>query len=164
MVNFQGDGRAIFKVFIGAIFALALIAVIANSISTQTTTDAAINVTVTAPEINETLDLTGRTLILGGDIINATNNTLTSLGMILQTGVGTSGLQSVQLILNDTAVGFNGTSVNVSYTYQPDGYLDNSGARSIAFVTLIFSALAIMVFVIVIFIKDGSLGNLIRGS
>ena len=61
MANFQGDGKAIFQVFIGAIITLTLIAVIGTSIAGQITT-AANSDNVTAPAVNGTLDLIGRTL------------------------------------------------------------------------------------------------------
>lgn len=163
MENFQGDSRAVFKVFIGAIIALSFMLVIGDSIFTQTNTATQGNITVTAPAINATTDLTGRTLINSINVLNATDNT-TAIGVSLQTGIGTDGLNSVQITVNDTASAFVGASIRIAYTYEPDGYLSNSGTRAIAVLILIFGALAIMVFVIVIFIKDGSLGKMMRGS
>ncbi len=164
MANFQGDQSAIFKVFVGTIITVTFLIVIANAVFTQTNTSVATNVTVTAPAVNATLDLTGRSLISETDVSEASNASNTSNGMFLQTRVGTDGLLSVQLTLNDTASAFAGVSVNVSYTYQPEGYLADSGARAIATLILIFGALAILVFVIVIFIKEGSMGKLIGRS
>ncbi len=165
MANFQGDGKAIFQVFIGAIIAIVIIGIVGTAIVGQTSTSSATNVTVTAPAVNATLDLNGRTLILQNDVSEASNASNTSVGLLLQTAISsTTGLQTVQLTLNDTAVAFAGASVNVSYTFDPDGYLSNSGARAIALLILIFGALGIMVFVIVVFIKEGSLGKLMGRS
>lgn len=160
MANFQGDGKAIFKVFIGAIITIAIISIVATSIVGQTTIGTH-SENVTAPAINGTLDLRGRSLVSQTLVAEALNVTNTSAGIFLQTATGSDGLRTVQLTLNDTAGIFAATLVNVTYTFQPDGYLSNSGARAIALLILIFGALAIMVFVVVIFIKDGSMGRLI---
>ncbi len=164
MTSFKMDGKAILIVFIGAIIAVTFLQTIGDSVFAQTNTATVTNVTVTAPAINATLDLTGRTLIGTGTIVNITNESSTSNGLIIQTGIGTSGLESVQLTLNDTASGFVGTLVNVSYNYEPDGYLQESSTRSVALLIIIFGALGILIFVIIVLIKEGSLGKLIRGE
>ncbi len=168
MVNLQSDGKAIFQVFIGTIIALVFIAVIGDSIFSQTNTLTQGNVTVTGPAINATTDLNGRTLLTVTNILNATsNNTIFGNasvgGVILQTGTGTGGINSVQIFINDTGTAFVGTSIRVAYTYEPEGYLSNSGTRAIALLITIFAALAIMVFVVVVFMKEGSMGKLIGG-
>ena len=66
------------------------------------------------------------------------------------------------MTVNDTASDFAGTSVNVTYNFRPDGYLNNSGARSVSLLIIIFAALALMVFVVAIFIKHGSMGSLMN--
>lgn len=164
MVNFQGDSKAIFKVFIGAIIAVTFMIVIGDAIFPQTNIATQGNTTVTAPAINATTDLTGRTLVSSINVLNATSNVTITSGVLLQTGIGTNGLNSVQITVNDTATAFAGESIRIAYTYQPDGYLDNSGARAIALLVLIFGSLSIMVFVVVMFIKEGSLGKLMGRS
>lgn len=164
MGSLQGDGSAILKVFIGAIIALTFIISIADSTFDQTNTLEQVNTTVTIPAINATTDLGGRTLIIANNVLNATDNATITTGVSLQTGVGTNGLQTVQITTNDTATGFVGTTARISYTYQPDGYLSNGGARSITGLIIIFSAVAIFVFVVVVFIKNGSLGKLMGRS
>ncbi len=164
MTSFKMDGKALLIVFIGAIIAVTFLQTIGDSVFAQTNTATVINVTVTAPAINATLDLTGRTLIGTGTIVNASNASSTSNGLIIQTGRGSSGLESVQLTLNDTASDFAGTLVNVSYNYEPDGYLQEGSTRSIAILIVLFGALAILIFVIIVLIKDGSLGKLMRGE
>ncbi len=163
MVSFNTDGKAIFIVFIGAIVALALIATIFQSTSEQTTTIAANNITVTAAAVNTTLDLTGRELISEITIVNSSNGTqsFAGAGASLQTGIGSNGLLSVQLILNDTAAGVAGEDVDISYTANPDGYISDAGARSVTLLIGLFAALAILVFVLVVLIKEGSLGKLV---
>lgn len=163
MANFQGDGKAIFKVFIGAIFALAIIGIIGTAVVGQTSTGTN-NQNVTAPAVNGTLDVNGRELITSTIVSEAGNASNVSVGLFLQTATGSNGLRTVQLVVNDTGAAFAGATVNMQYTFNPDGYLSNSGARAITLLILIFAALGIMVFVIVIFIKDGSMGRLIGRS
>ena len=47
---------------------------------------------------------------------------------------------------------------------NPDGYIGNAGGRSIAALITILSALAIVVFVIVVLFKFGSIEGLINRS
>lgn len=164
MVNIKSDGKAILAVFIGSIIAITFMISIGDSIFVQTNEVTVVNTTVTAPAVNATLDLLGRTLVSQTAVTEASNVSNVSSGLFLQTGTATNGLQTVQLVVNDTAGQFSGTSVNVSYVMQPDGYLAQAGARSIAALILIFGSLAIMIFVIVVFIKDGSLGEMMRSK
>lgn len=164
MVSLQSDGKAIFKVVIGALIAIAMLSVIATQVFVETNTLGVINGTVTAPAVNATLDLTGRALVGDGVVLNATNSSgadQTTLGVFVQTGTGDNGLRSVQLFVNDTGAAFAAQSVNITYTYEPDGYLPLLSSRSVANLIVIFGALGILIFVIVVFIKDGSLGKLI---
>ncbi|KKL59488.1 hypothetical protein LCGC14_2214870 [marine sediment metagenome] len=137
---------------------------IGDQINLETNTFPATNVTVTVPAVNATTDITGRELITEIEIVNASSlgNNTAVVGLFLQTGTGTNGLLSVQLAANDTASGIVGVSVNTSYTYNPDGYVSDSGGRAITLLILIFAALAILVFVVVVFIKQGSMGELMR--
>lgn len=152
----------IFGIFLAALLGAVLLGTISDGTIFPTTTLSNTNETVTAPAVNATLDLTGRTLIFGLEVYNSTNVTpITVPGGILQTGVGTNGLQSVQLTLNDTAAAYAGQPVNVSYTYQPDGYLQNSGARSLTLLIVIISALAVVV-VVIVYLFRGSLAQMMR--
>lgn len=166
MGNFDTDGKAIFMVFVGAIIALVLIFVIADQVNLTTTTIEEVNTTVTANAPNVTLDVRGRQLISSINIFNTTNisqNLGERFGASLQTGISTtSGLLSVQLVFNDTGVNFEGEEVNVSYTANPDGYISDSGGRSVTKLILIFAALAILIFTVVVFIQFGFLGELLR--
>lgn len=164
MASLKGDMKVFFAIFIGSLIAIVFLASISDSIFTQTNTFDRFNETVTAPAVNGTLDLTGRELVGTGIAKNATNITgsdLTNLGVFVQSGTGSNGLLTVQLTLNDTGVAFAAKSINVSYEYNPDGYLSNSGARSIATVSLIIFALAILMFVIMRFMKEGSMRDIV---
>jgi hypothetical protein len=150
---------AVLMIFIGAIIATTFIASIATQVNLETNQFTIHNDTVTVPSTaNTTLDLTGRELVTAIGIWNATESILNnasimgSNGTDLQTGWTSGGLRTVQLITNDTAVntGFIGKTVNVSYIYLPDGYVSDSGARSVTTLITLISALAIVVYIIVI--------------
>jgi hypothetical protein len=165
---FKSDGTAIFAVFIGAIITLVLIGIIADQVTDRTRLATINNATITVPATaNTTLELTGRDLVSRISITNRTNITsdLLNEGLALEDGIGSNGLKTVRLRTNDSAsvFGYLGAAVNVSYTYNPEGSVrDNSGAASITLLITMFSALAIMIFTIVVFVKSGSMGNLIR--
>lgn len=164
MSSLKSDGKTLLIIFIGAIIAATLIASIADQVVGVTTTITVTNATVTAAVVNTTLDVRGRTLLTTVNIINASNetDTLIDLGGSLQTGTGSNGLRSVQLILNDTASDFAGEDVNISYTADPDGYIPTASGRSITILITLFAALATLIFVIVVLLKHGSMGDLIK--
>ncbi len=164
MGNFNTDGKAIFMIFIGVIITITLLAVIADSTFGVTNIITKTNITVTAAAVNVTLDIPGRELISTIEIYNSSNTTQTLIGQggSLQTGVGSDGLLSVQLLLNDSAASFAGEDLNLSYTANPNGYISDGGGRSVTNLIIVFAALAILIFIIVVLIKFGSLGELIK--
>lgn len=160
MASFTGDGKAIFMVFVGAIIVAVFLGSIGDSIFSQTNTISLENSTVTGPAVNGTLDLTGRALVGAAVITNATDGALANGTFIETVTSATTGLRTVQLGINDTGIANAAQSLNVSYTYEPDGYVSTSGGRGIVRLILIIGSLALVIFVIVVFIKDGSLGKL----
>ena len=169
MVSFSTDGKAIFIIFVGAIATIILLGAIADQIFAEVNTITITNVTITAAAENTTLDVTGRDLLTVVEIYNSTNISQSYIGngTNLQSGTSTTtALRSVQFIVNATGAGpsIAGTTVNISYTANPDGYISDLGSRSIANLIPIFSALAILIFLLVVLIKEGTLGKLIRGS
>lgn len=159
--SLKGDGMAIFTIFIGAIIALVFITSFSDNIFTQTNTATAVNSSVTVSAINVSLAVAGRELNTVTEISNATFIGLQTRGLTLATGI-IGGDQTVTLTANDTASALVGTDVNLSYDYNPDGYIDNAGGRSVTLLILIISALAIVVFVIVVMFKFGSINNLVN--
>lgn len=158
--SLKGDGKMIFTIFIGAIIAVVFLASIGNSVFEQTNTGTATNVSFTGAAINTSLALEGRELIVGTSVINGTNITLISGGVILATGT-VNGVQTVTVTINDTATALVGTLMNATYTFNPDGYLSDSGSRSITNLIVLFGALAILVFLVVVLFKEGSFAELI---
>ncbi len=170
MVNsLQGDGKAIFTVFIGAIIAVVFLASIANSVFDQSTTFTNANETVTALAVNTSLSLVGRELTDSPSATtwNATNESdatnQQNNGITLSTAT-VNGIRTVVLTLNDTAEDFVGDTINVSYIYEPDGYLERAVDRNIVGLITLFGALGALVFVLVVFIMNGSLGRLMGRS
>lgn len=159
----KGDGKAIFTFFVGAIIATVFLASFADSIFTQTTTFTETNTSVTVLAINTSLSMVGRDLNTATAVSNTTFDDLIERGLIIDDGLVDSVL-TVRLTANDSASALVGTVVNVTYDYNPDGYISIAGGRSIALLILIISSLAILIFAVVVFIKDGSLGEFMRNS
>ena len=123
---------------------------------------------MSSPAVNVSLVLLGRELTDTSIklIYNATNATaveISDIGAILSTKT-INGVRTVVLTLNDTASTYaaQGQTLNVSYNYEPDGYLERAVDRNIVGLITLFGALATMVFVFVVFIQFGSLGNLMN--
>ncbi len=162
--SFRMDGKAIFMIFLGAIITATLITSIADQVFTETNTISVNNLTVTlSGSANGTTDIQGRELNLQREIYNATgtNDSFAGIpeGVSMRTATGSNGLLSVQLLINDTGIdaGHASTTINVSYDANPDGYVGNTtGGVSITNLIVLFSALAILVFVVVVIFKVGS--------
>lgn len=164
MVNsLKGDGKAIFTFFVGAIIATVFLASFSDNIFTQTNTATQTNLTVTVLAINTSLAVAGRDLNTVTEISNLTFIGLQTRGLNLDDGLVNS-VKTVRLTANDTASDLVGSEVNLTYDYNPDGFIDSAGGRSITSLILIISSLAILVFAVVVFIKDGSLGALINNK
>lgn len=166
MANFKGDGKAILLGFVGAIATLVLIGTIATQINLETNTFRVENQTITLGAVNVSVELTGRSLVAGTQRVQ--NESAEAIIDYHENGVNvetitsaTSGLRTVAITVNDTNASIASQVINVSYEYQPDGYIPTAAGRSITSLIILFAALAIVIFVIVMFIRDGSLGKLI---
>ncbi|KKN65945.1 hypothetical protein LCGC14_0476480 [marine sediment metagenome] len=161
---FNSDGKAIIAVFVGVIIAAVLLTSISDSIFNQTNTFTLTNESVVVGAVNVSVATTGRDLVGVGLVTNSTNASQGQFtGLIISDGL-ISGSKTIFITANDTATDQVGETVNVSYTYNPDGYLTDSGTRSIATLIILFGALAALIFTIVVFIKNGSLGEIMRGT
>ncbi len=160
------DFFVLITIFIGVIVAATFMGPISDAVFAQTNTFNVVNGTFTTPTAgNATVDLTGRELVGSATIINATGDgtvLTTAANFTVLTGTGTNGLRTVQILLNDTWAGIWASSpVNITYEYIPDGYVADSGGRSVTRLITLFAALALVVFVIVMLFK-GKMGELIR--
>lgn len=161
---FEGDGKAIVTIFVGAIIAIVLLGSIADSIFNQTNTfDVA----------NETLASTnGTTLLLlpelqgkfvnnivvynGSDTIILTAGNFTIFNKHIN---ASNGVETVKINVTTQPI-YQGEAWNISYTNQPNGYLERSSDRAITLLITIFASLGILIFVVVILIMNGTLGRL----
>ena len=152
------DVKVFFMIFIGVIFAIALLVPAADTIFNSTNTFNNTNETVTAPAINETLTLTGRSLTGATPVVrNSTGINLQNEGVFVTDGI-INGVQTVFLSTNDTGSGNAGNDVNVTYFFVPDGFVSGAGGLLLGLVIL-FGTLAILVFVVTIVMKEGSMKN-----
>ncbi len=162
MASLKSDGKMVFMIFVGAIITVVFLGVIANSIFAQTNTITVTNETQTAAAVNSSITLTGRANISAITIINATNNTLDWTANFTVSSTDDDGDLGIFLFTRDvTGAGFAGESINVSYSYEPFGYLQDSGSRSVTNLIVIFGALAIVIFIVVIIFKFGSIREML---
>ena len=139
----------ILMVFIGIIVALALYTGgIAPAVGVSTTIPSMVgNQTVTAGASGACVELANGQRAISGYQLNATNNSYVISGnFTYNQRIGADGL--IASALCTIAIAGNtyaNSSVNVSYTYEPDGYMSDSGSRSIFAIIAVFVALAIAV-------------------
>ncbi len=179
----QKEAGLLLIIFIGAIITIAFISQIGTDISRQTSQISSINETldITASQngtdgidgvdasgaelsvVNDR-DATGNFPISGFSMRN--NNTGATIDAANYTVDLVQG--NLTLLPNDY---WNNTPQNgianvlVDYTYKHADFVDDSGSRNIISLILIFAALAILIFVIVILFTPGSSFNrLLRGG
>lgn len=130
-----------FVVFISVIVGLSLMGVIANNTNQVTSTAYLGNYTVTAGAVNASVNVIGQTALANIVITNRSDGAVISTTHISNDIV--NGQAVVRMRLNDTLKAYAGQGVNVSYTYEPTGYLRDSGSRAVTSLILIFFCLAI---------------------
>ena len=159
----KSDGKMILMLFIGVIIAVALYSVVADSVASGTVvSNTFTNVTVTAPAVNTSLALNGRDLVGTGNVWNLTKviSSTTTDNLTIREEIGSDGQKSVVLHTFVNSSGFAGEEVNVTYTSVPDGAVTGS-SRAIFLLVIIFGAIAIMVFAVVMLFR-GSFAELLK--
>tara|TARA_Y100000310_G_C20584918_1_gene764884 strand:- start:762 stop:1265 length:504 start_codon:yes stop_codon:yes gene_type:complete len=139
--------------FIGIIVGVTLFITVAQTVGDSTNSivagvGAQANVSITGPADGVTIDLTGQDLLSTPAVSNETDGTIGAGNYTIAEGVSeTTGVKSIQY----TAIGseYATEPLNITYTYGPDGYIENSAGRSIALLIPIFAALAIAVLALV---------------
>jgi len=162
--SFESDGKAILLTFIGVIITVVMLLVVANQVYSTTNSFTATNLTVTAPADGEQLNLPGRELVGSVVCANGSNGGNGDCsGNYTFTDVISNGIKTIQM--NTTVDGVNsgyaGIDVNLTYTYHPDGYLSSGSSRAVTSLTVLFGAIAIVIFVLVMFVSSGTLGKII---
>ena len=142
--------------FVGIIVGLALFLAVAQTIGpvTSTTTyNSSVNGAYTSAVSGSKIDLIGQELISVTLVQNATD-VLPATNYTTGEHVSTStGVKSIYFQTDDAEI--ESATFNITYVYGADGYLDNSGARSIALIIPIFAALAIAVVALVPSLRSG---------
>ena len=161
MVKLNTDVKVFFGIFIGVILAVVLLGSAADTVFNSTNTFNQSNVSVTAPAINGTLVLTGRSLTGATPIVrNATNIELQNAGVFVTDGL-INGVQTVFLQVNDSGFPNNVSSVNVTYLFVPDGFVPGTGGTLLTLVVL-FGSLGVLLFVVLKVMKEGSMKNFVE--
>lgn len=140
----------IIMLFIGIIVALTLLVPIFDTQAQMTETVDSRNVTYTAPAANGTIDLgTAQELIT---LIGVTNH---SSGAAIPTwnyniaeGISATTNKKVVQYTSATNATYVGDQVNISMVYGAEGYNTDSGSRSVGRMIGLFSALALLTFVL----------------
>ena len=151
----EGNINVLIMIFVGVIVALVLYQAAAGFIGQTTNTATMINGTYTMPAVGSTTDLVGQELLdtplvqnrSGSNVVPTTNYT------IAETVSRVDGLKRISITtLNGP---WASRSVNISYGYGPEGYIDDSGGRAIMPLILILGAIAIAIFVLVPTFRNG---------
>jgi len=148
----------IITIFIGVLVGLVLLpttaqyvgitsnTIVQNSTSGQGTT-------YTAPtwaEGGTTIDLVGQELLSTPIVRNSTTDGIVfaAANYTIAEGISaTTGLKSIQFTSNNASL--DGLTLNISYEYGADGYIDNGGGRAIAGLIPLFFALAIALIMLI---------------
>jgi len=152
----QMAGVGVFiMLFVGVIVALAIFngGITSNVGSAVNTIDVPITTQVTFPTNSTELVLNGKS-VSSVVVINGSQTVGSGNYSITNNDISASGVLQSTII----AVGaspYQGANVNISYTYEPLGYVSDSGSRAIVSLIIIFSALAIAGFVINKIYEDG---------
>ncbi len=167
MGTIKGDGITLIMIFVGVTIAVVFLGSIADQAFLETNSITISNSTVTPSTTgNGTLDLTGREFLSGALVTNSTTGQVMSVqNFSINTTTGASGLLTVTLTTYDqglTNPGNTSGSMNVSYVANPDGFLGGASSN-IILLTIILAALAIVIFTIVMLLKnDTSFSRLVK--
>lgn len=108
------------------------------------------------------IDLTGQELITLTSVINGsgaavdcTANFTIAEGVSPRTGTKRIIMQNTSLGTQACGNGGAASKINLTYTYGPEGYIDDAGGRAIAPLILIFFALAIAVVALIPSLRSG---------
>jgi len=157
-MNKQGqiNVQMMMGIFITILVALVLIVPIAQYVGSTTYTESAVNTTYTAGAEGVAVDLAGQELLNTPVVTNASDGTLVdSNNYTIDEGVSaTTGLKTIRYTSAAGSWNQNQT-VNITYQYGDDGYIESSGGRSIASLIVLFSCLAVGVVALWPTLKSG---------
>lgn len=139
--------------FLGILVALILYQGTFGFISQSTNSVVGVNRTYTMPATGSTTDLYGQELLSAGVVTNASGFLVPTTNYTLFERV--SPVDGVKRVAITSLGGLYSTkSINVSYDYGQEGYIEDGGSRSIAGLIVVMSALAILVYAIGMVLKE----------
>lgn len=141
--------------FIGILVSLILYQGTVPFIGQTTLTSSSINRTYTMPNNAVKIDLIGQELLSTPIVTNSTSGAVvpTTNYTIAERVSTVDGLKRIALTGANGL--YNGRSVNVSYDYGAEGYIDDAAGRSVTGLIAIMSVLAIVIFAISLAIRKG---------
>jgi hypothetical protein len=142
-----GMMSALLVVFVGVVAALALYSATLPFIGQTTLTSNLVNRTFTAPASGATIDLVGQELLGDPIVTNATSGALvpTTNYTISEARSTVDGLKRITYTTATNGL-YNSRSVNISYNFGPEGYIDSGGGRAMTNLIVILAAMAIGIF------------------
>lgn len=117
---------------------------IAPNVGTLTQTTSVANQTYTLPAAGSSIFIAGQKLIGSAVALNASNSSqVVAASNYTVTQDTTSGV--LRLKLTSVAGPYATKNINLSYSFEPEGYISDAGARSVTQLIGIMTALAIVV-------------------
>lgn len=143
------------SLFIAVLVGLVLIPAVGVFTGQATNTNTNSNETITAPDVNVTIDITGQSLLNTAIVFNGSSQVqLASSDFRIDEGVSTNtGLLSIQY--TSLSAPFANRTVNLTYDFGADGFVDNAGARSLVGLIILFMALSIAIIALSPIMKNG---------
>jgi hypothetical protein len=132
---------AIMVVFITAIVGVVLFQTVAQEVGSTTNTIVQPNLTFTAPANGDRVDIAGQELLSTPVVSNATYIIGDGNYTVDEIVSETTGVKTISFRTDDALIA--GGEFNITYDYGADGYIDSSGARSMALLIPLFFALGI---------------------
>ena len=141
----QGQGAiglgVIMMVFITTIVGVVLFQTVAQEVGGTTSTVVQPNLTFTAPANGARTDIAGQELLSTPVVSNGTGVILAGNYTVDEIVSETTGVKTISFQTDDAHIAAG--EFNITYDYGADGYIDSSGARSMALLIPLFFALGI---------------------
>lgn len=148
MINKKGESKGFLYTLLALFMVLTIGYVFFQATSTpvaeMTNTFTANNVTLTAASVNSTVGGPGRANTTAIVITNATSGLVVTSNFSFAS-IDSNGQLDVLIRTLDNSAAYAGKSINVSYTYQPNGYVSDSAGQSAASLILVMMAIALVV-------------------
>lgn len=135
----------IIMVFVAVVVGVALLTGgISSNVSEMTSTRTITNGLYTAAAEGADLELSGKAIVGSATVTNRTDGVDFSTNFTTSSKIGSDGNKNLYLTTKSGAT-IAGKAINVTYTYQPDGYAEDGASRAIIPLIIIFFALALAV-------------------